>query len=176
MPKFLSDFFNRFGIQPYIPTEPGVNAQKSAAFTQIIGNLVSNLADNLTPAAQIPQKLAQTIIGFYTACRADVEGSERLQHALLALIAGAQLGLAVDMLFEDLICEENDSNPICRTAFLLEISYITILSLGWGRSEITTYLQRTMQRNSQPTTTPVNQDRTTDNEENQAHQTPAVSM
>ncbi|MGQ3889649.1 hypothetical protein ACQUW5_11520 [Legionella sp. CNM-1927-20] len=133
-----------------LPTTPGLGAKKVAAFTQIIGNFIANLSDNITPIVQIPQKIIQTITGFYAAFRSDIETKERLQNGALGLLAAAQLVLAIIIFTQDKNCEENNVDSLCRASFLLEAFYAGVLSLGWSEGEIKAQIQRAQQALAAP--------------------------
>ncbi|STX50010.1 Uncharacterised protein [Legionella busanensis] len=137
-------------------SEPGLNAHKSSALTQIVSSSLAstNAVIDFNPTTQIPQKFVQTIIGFSSLFRPDVTNFEKIQNALLGLLAAAHLSLTTTSLFQNLNCNENDSNPICRSIFILEIFYISLLSLGWSVGEITAAIQHATQ--NLPSTTDLN--------------------
>jgi hypothetical protein len=123
-------------------TATGLGAKKVAAFTQLMGNFITTLGDNITPIVQIPQKIIQAITGFYTAFRSDLQTKERVQNGALGALATGQLALAILLFTQDRTCEENNADSICRASFLLEALYTGVLSLGWSQSEIRAYAHR----------------------------------
>ena len=64
-------------------------------------NLVAlGLGELFEPYTTIPAKFSQSIISGFTMFRSDVHNSERILHLIQALLAGAELGVAITLLFQ----------------------------------------------------------------------------
>lgn len=130
MPGFFNQLFS--SARPYSSSQAHRNAERSNAFTEVIGASIT-LA---TPAGIIPTKLAQAMVSVYTVFRADTHISEKLIHGLQGLIALTQLGLAATLVVGNQTCEDEQANAsICKAAFLCQLLYSGALAVAWAPSE-----------------------------------------
>lgn len=128
----ISNALKSMNMRPYRSSTGHRNAQRVNAGTEIIS---ASLAE-FTPAAIIPTKIAQILTSSYSFFRADTQGSEKTIHFLQACISGAQVGLAIALLFKSERCSATETD-LCKAIFLTQLVYKGILLAGWLPSEFT---------------------------------------
>lgn len=131
--SYLGAFWNRVTTREiYQSTKGHRNAQRGNGATEI----VSSGLESISPAALIPGKLGQFIISSYLIVRPDTRIAEKFIHLLQALIAAAQISLAITILFNKTDCKTNSSD-LCTSLFLLQLLYRGTLLTGWLPCEVT---------------------------------------
>lgn len=131
MSNFLSDCWNAISAKTFASTTAHRNTQRTLAVTEIAGGAL----ESLNPIIVIPQKVTQTCLSIYSLFRQDVKLSEKAIHGLQGAIAAVQVGLAITLFFDSDTCE-NESEVLCKAAFLCQLVYKGVLLTGWAPSEV----------------------------------------
>jgi len=131
MPNLFSDCWNAISAKTFASTPAHRNTERTLAVTEIAGGAL----ESLSPVIMIPQKVTQTCLSLYSIFRRDVKISEKAIHGLQGAIAAAQLGLAITLFFNSNTCED-DSEVLCKAAFLCQLVYKGVLLTGWAPSEV----------------------------------------
>lgn len=130
MPQWLTDCLGAISMNPYASSTGHRNAERINAGTEVIGSSL----EAFSPAGTIPTKLAQSITSFYSLFRADTVFPEKAIHLLQLGISGAELGLAITLLFNGSTCTTMNTD-LCKAIFLLKLLYRGTLLAGWIPSE-----------------------------------------
>lgn len=106
------------------------NAGRLNLATQALGS-----GFNFLPGANIPAKFSQMLISGFTVIRHGPHVHERILHILQLLIAATEMGLDITLLYQDEKCLELSSN-LCKTACLISLLYMGVLTTNQVVSEI----------------------------------------
>lgn len=114
----------------FYSTKKHRNAERTNATAEIAAGALKTIS----PIAALPAKLAQGCNSSYCAISRALKPHERVVHGIRALIAFAEVGILIAMLFKDEKCETLKP-PICKSLLMCELLYQGLLLVSWVPSE-----------------------------------------
>lgn len=115
-----------------------INVGSAFLSTGIIAptNFYAVTSENMIePYLNIPTKIAQISSSMYSVFNKDSSAKEKTINILEAVVAFAQLGLAIGLLFAKQSCED-DINAFCKVNIILQLLYLGLITAGFAYAEL----------------------------------------
>lgn len=125
MPGFFDSLKSFFSLPPYASS----TVQRKIGRSNLVTSVLGSTFQTLIPQAVIPTKFIQTLLSFYVLFRPDAKFAEKSTQLLMVLLAAAELGISVEMLFSEELCTDNASD-LCKAALLFNILYNSTLAFS----------------------------------------------